>query len=157
MKTSTIKHFVIGALAVLSQVLIFQYLSIFGVYADPLLIFLLWLGIYYDRTQLLIFAAVLGLFQDALFDVWGVNMFAKILMVFIVSRFVKTNSEFYFPIPKVLGILFASAFVHNLIVVGLSTIIEAYTTGYSSIIFLIGGSLYTALVGVILYIFKGKG
>ena len=66
MRKNVIKHIGFGILFVLSQYLIFQYLTIFGALADPLLVFLMWIAVRYKRHEVLFFAAGLGLFQDAL-------------------------------------------------------------------------------------------
>jgi len=53
-------------------------------------------------------------------------------------------------------VILISAFFHNLIFLGLSSFIEAYSQGFSPIIFLTLNSLYTATLGAMLFIFKGN-
>ena len=155
MRNSLIKHIGIGIIFVLSQLLIFQYLSIFGTFVDPLLIFLLWIALRYKRHEVILFAALLGLFQDALFDVWGLNMFAKTLTLFLVYKVISSNSEVRLLLWQVFGFIFASAFIHNIFYLGFSSFLDVYNYSFSPIILLIGSSLYTALVGSILHILKG--
>lgn len=155
MRNNLIKHIGIGIIFVLSQLLIFQYLSIFGTFVDPLLIFLLWIALRYKRHEVIFFAALLGLFQDALFDVWGLNMFAKTLTLFLVYKVISSNSEVRLLIWQVFGFIFVSAFIHNIFYLGFSSFLDAYDYSFSPIILLIGSSLYTALVGSILHILKG--
>lgn len=155
MRNNVFKHIGIGILFVLSQLLIFQYLTIFGAYVDPLLIFLLWAALRYQRHEVLFFAATLGLFQDSLFDVWGLNMFTKTVSVFLVYKIISRNSEVKLLIWQVFGLIFGAAVIHNIFYLGFSSFLDAYNYNFSPLILLIGSSLYTALIGGILYILKG--
>lgn len=156
MSSETLKDLLIGISFILAEVLIFQHLSLFGAIPDPLLIYLLWMALRYDRVKLVLFAALLGLMQDALFDFWGINMFAKTLLCFLAYNFLNRRVEGRLVIWQVFLVIAVSALFHNLVFLGLSSFIEAYTTGFSPIIFVIGNSLYTALLGSMLFIFKGN-
>ena len=156
MNREVIKHIGIGIIFVLSHVLLFQYLSIFGAIADPLLIYILWLSMKYERTKVLLFAAGLGLFQDSLFDLWGLYMFSKTLLIFISYNLISRNSENRLLLWQIFFFIWVAAFVHNGLFLTLSSFIQTYTTGFSPIIFLLVSSLYTALTGALLYVFKGK-
>ncbi|MEX0844809.1 MAG: rod shape-determining protein MreD [Balneolaceae bacterium] len=156
MSSETFKDLLVGLGFILAEVLIFQHLSFYGASPDPLLIYLLWLAMKYDRVKLILFAAILGLIQDALFDFWGLNMFSKTLICFIVYNFLNRRIEGRLVIWQIFMVILIVAVLHNLIFLGLSTFIEAYTSGFSPIIFIIGNSLYTALLGSMLFIFKGN-
>ncbi|MEQ8523210.1 rod shape-determining protein MreD [Gracilimonas sp.] len=156
MSVETLKDFLIGLCFILAEVLIFQHLSLFGATPDPLLLYLLWLAMKYDRIKLVIFAAALGLIQDSLFDFWGLHMFAKTLMSFAFFNFVNSRKEGRLLLWQIFLVISVAAIFHNLIFLGLSSFIEAYTTGFIPIIFILGNSLYTALLGVMLFIFKGN-
>ena len=155
MRKSVIKHIGIGILFVLSQLLIFQYLTIFGALVDPLLVFLLWVALKYKRHEVLFFAAGLALFQDSLFDVWGLNMFAKTITMFIVYKVISRNSEVRLLIWQVFGLIFTASFIHNIFYLSFSSFLDAYNYSFSPIILLIGSSFYTALIGSILHLLKG--
>lgn len=156
MSAETFKDFLIGLCFILAEVLIFQHLSLFGATPDPLLLYLLWLAMKYDRIKLVIFAAVLGLIQDSLFDFWGLNMFAKTLMCFAFFNFVNRRKEGRLLLWQIFLVIAVAAVFHNIIFLGLSSFIDAYTTGFIPIIFILGNSLYTALLGAMLFIFKGN-
>lgn len=156
MSSETLKDFLIGLSFIIADVLIFQHLSLFGAVPDPLLIYLLWMALKYDRVKLILFAASLGFLQDALFDFWGLNMFAKTLLCFFAFNFLNRRMEGRLVIWQVFLIIAVSAFFHNIIFLGLATFVEAYATGFSPIIFVLGNSLYTALLGAMLFIFKGN-
>jgi len=156
MNREVFKHIGIGFLFVLSHVLLFQYLSIFGAIADPVLIYLLWLSMRYERTQVLLFAAGLGLLQDSLFDLWGLYMFSKTLLIFISYKVISRNSENRLLLWQIFFFIWVAAFIHNAFFLSLSSFIQTYTSGVSPILFLVLSSLYTALTGAVLFVFKGK-
>lgn len=156
MSAETFKDFLVGLSFILAEVLIFQHLSFYGALPDPLLIYLLWLATRYDRVKLVLFAALLGLTQDALFDFWGLNMFSKTLLCFMFFNFINRRNEGRLLSWQIFLVIAVAAIFHNLIFLGLSSFIEAYTSGFMPIIFILGNSLYTALLGSMLFIFKGN-
>ena len=156
MSTETLKDLLIGFGFVLVEVLIFKHLSFFSISADPLLIFLLWLTIKYDRTKLILITALLAFFQDALFDYWGLNMFAKTLMIFLIYNFISRWKESRLLIWQIFLVVFLASVIHNIIFIGLASFIDAYSTGMIPVFFVLGNSLYTALLGCMLFIFKGN-
>lgn len=156
MSKETFKDILIGFSFILAEVLIFQHLSFFGATADPLLIFVLWIAMKYDRVKLVLIVAGLSFIQDALFDFWGLNMFSKTLLCFMAFNFLNRRKENRLLIWQIFVVIFIAAIFHNLIFLGLTSFIDAYTTGFSPIIFILLNSLYTALLGSILFIFKGN-
>ncbi len=156
MNRELIKDIGFGLLFVLTHLLLFQYLALFGAIADPLLIYLLWLCMKYNRFQMLLFAAGLGLFQDMLFDVWGAYMFSKTLMIFIFYKFVARHSESRLMIWQIFLSVWVIALIHNGIFLSFASFIDAYTSNFAPFIFLMLSSLYTALVGALLFVFKGN-
>ncbi|MTI88412.1 MAG: rod shape-determining protein MreD [Balneolaceae bacterium] len=156
MSVGTLKNILAGIAFVLIQVLLFQHLSIFGATPDLLLIYLLWLALKYDRLHLVLIAAGLGLFQDALYDLWGLHMFSKTLLCFLIYRLISGYSEARLLLWQVFLSIIGAALIHNLIFLGLSSFIDAYTAAFNPIIFSLLGSLYTAVAGTILFVFKGR-
>jgi rod shape-determining protein MreD len=91
MTVQTAKRIGLAVGAVLLQVFFFQHLSIFSVQPDIVLIFLLWYMTKSTRTAAILMAAFVGFSQDALLDLWGLNMFAKTLLVFIIQPWISDN------------------------------------------------------------------
>ncbi|MEX0721921.1 MAG: rod shape-determining protein MreD [Balneolaceae bacterium] len=156
MNATILKDFFIGLFFILLEVMIFQHLSFFGATPDPLLIYLLWLSLKYDRIKIVLFAAFLGLIQDAIFDYWGLYMFSKTLLFFMAYNFLNRRSESRLLLWQIFIVVFIAAFIHNSIFIGLSSFIESYAAGFIPIIFLLGNSLYTAALGSLLFIFKSN-
>lgn len=156
MNKENLRDLIIGLVFVLAEVLIFQHLTILGTTPDLLLIYLLWLATKRNRFNLIILAAILSFIQDAFFDFWGLNIFAKTLVCFMGYNFIQRNKEGRLLLWQIFAIVGIASIFHNLIILGLSSFVEAYTTTFKPTIFVIGSSLYTALVGSILFIFKGN-
>lgn len=150
------KDILVGFSFVIVEVLIFQHLSFFGATPDPLLIYLLWLAMKYDRFKLVLFAAGLGFLQDAIFDFWGLHMFTKTLLCFLVYNFISRRKEGRLLFWQIFLVILVAALFHNLILFGLVSFIDAYAAGFSPIIFVVVNSLYTALLGSMLFIFTGN-
>ncbi len=155
MRSNVTKHIIVGIIFVLSHVLIFQYLTILGAFVDPVLVFVLWTALRYNRTEVLFFAAGFGLFQDALFDIWGINMFAKTLTTFLLYKIIARNSNVRLLTWQVFGFVWGAAILHNVFYMAFSNFLDTYTYGFSPIILLVGCSTYTAVIGTILFILKG--
>lgn len=156
MSKETVKDLLVGAGFVLVEVLIFQHLSFYGITADPLLIYLLWIALKYERLQLIFITAVLAFMQDALFDYWGLNLFAKTLLIFVIYNFISRWRESRLLLWQIFIVIFLASIFHNIIFIGLASIIDAFAIGLMPIIFVLGSSLYTALLGSMLFIFKGN-
>ena len=156
MNTQFLKNLGIGLVFAIAQVLFFQHLSIFGCTVDPVIFYLLWVASKYERTQLLIMAAILGLFQDAFFDMWGIHMFAKVLLVFISYNFVKRRSENQLLLWQIFLIVFIAAIIHNIILVGFDSLINQYSMNAMLTVLIIGNAIYTAIIGALLFVFKVK-
>lgn len=156
MSKDTYKHILIGFGFILAEVFIFQHLSFFGATPDPLLIYVLWLAMKYDRVKLVLIVAGLSLLQDALFDYWGLHMFSKTLLCFMGFNFLNSKKESRLLIWQIFVVILIAAISHNFIFLGLASFVDAYSTGFSPIIFILVNSLYTALLGSMLFIFKGN-
>ncbi len=154
MSSQVVRHFAYGLFFILLDVLFFQHLKIFGATIDPVLFFLLWMVQKYDRTQLIIFTAVLALIQDAFFDFWGIMMFSKSLTLFMVYNFIRRRSESQLLLWQIFLIILGAAIIHNIILFILTSFFNAYAVGYSPFLIVVGNSVYTAVIGLLIYIFR---
>jgi len=135
-------------------VVLLRHLRIFGGEADLVLLFLLWLCLRRSRRECLIYAAFLGLLQDAMVDLWGLNMFSKTLLVFILYSYLNRISHSKFIFWQVFLVILASSFIHNLIFFGVSHFSELYSSGYMVWSFLIAGTIFTAFLGSFLHLVR---
>ncbi len=156
MNSDLLKDIGIGFIFVISQVLFFQHLDIFGTTADPIIFYLLWLVPKYQRSRLVIIAALFGLLQDAFFDFWGMYMFSKTLLVFLFYNTVKKRAEIQLLLWQIFLFIWIAAIVHNVIFLGLNSFFEAYAVNFYPFLKIVGGAIYTALVGCLIYVFRVK-
>lgn len=150
-RISNIRLVLIGLGFVTLQVVLLRHLQIFDAEPDLILIFLLWLCKSKSRTTVLLFAALLGFMQDALLDLWGIHLFSKTLMVFILHPTLNRISKNKFIFWQVLIIVFASALIHNIAFFGVTLFAELYSSGGAQLVIrLLLSAIYTAFLGAFL-------
>lgn len=154
MNLQKIKEAGIGIAAVVLQVVFVRHLQVFSMQADAVLLFLLWYMSKRDRTAALLMAAILGFAQDALLDLWGLNMFSKTLTTFIIYRWIPEETGGSLNLVRVLTLIFAAALIHNLIFVALSSLVHTYTAELLFWRHWIGNSIYTTVVAGIIQLFR---
>ena len=153
-KTGFMKTLMVGIGMVAIQIILLRHLTILGAESDLVLLFLIWLCTKRSRIECLLFAAILGLMQDALTDFWGVHMFSKVLTVFIVHNFLARTSGNKFLIWQTFLIIFAIAFVHNLVMLFVTMFSDLYASDFVFLSLLFAGSIFTALVGSFLQLVR---
>lgn len=153
-RSENIRDFLKGLGMLAVQIILLRHLQIYGAEADLILIWLLWLCTRKTRTEALLFAAFFGFAQDAMTDLWGLHTFSKTLLVFIFHNYLGKLSENRFILWQIFLILLASAFFHNLIFILLSSFAGIYATGIMAWSMLLGGSVYTAIIGSFLYLVR---
>jgi len=154
MNLKRLKDFAIGLGFVALQVVLFRHLKIFEMQADVVLIYVLWYMTQRDRSMAIIMAAALGLSQDALLDLWGLNMFSKTLIAFAAYNIIPKSKEIRLLLGQVFLTILLLSLVHNLVYLGLNTLIEQYTAELMFWRQLFGNSIYTAIVGSFIYLFR---
>ncbi|NGP89314.1 rod shape-determining protein MreD [Fodinibius halophilus] len=156
MNPDRLKNIGLGILFLLVQVALFRHLKILKIQPDLVLIFLLWYAARYDRTSAIVMAAGFSFLQDALLDLWGLNMFTKTLLIFVSFNFIPRNTKKQLLIGQVFLTVLIGALVHNIIFLGLNSVIVNYTAEIFFWRHLIGNSCYTALVAAIIYLFRTR-
>lgn len=154
MNPERFKNIGAGFLFLLLQVVLFRHLDIYQIQPDLVLIFLVWYMARKDRTAALLMAAGLGFFQDALLDLWGLNMFSKTLLIFISYNFIPRGSEKRLLVGQVFLIIIIASLLHNLIFLALNSLIEIYSAEMFFWRQLFGSSLYTAIVASFIQLFR---
>lgn len=142
----------LGIVAV--QTVLLRHFKIFGAEADLVLVYLLWLCTQRSKTEAILFAACLGFFQDALTDLWGLHMFSKTLLVFILHGYLNRISKNRFIFWQVFLIILMAAFLHNLFFYGVSLFSGLNTSGPILWSLLGVSSVFTAIVGSFLHLVK---
>ena len=154
MNTERLKDFAVGLGFLALQIVFFRHLKVFSMEPDVVLVFLIWYITQRDRTSAILMAAVLGFLQDAMLDLWGLNLFCKTLTIFITYNFIPKSKETQLLLGQVFVTIGVTALIHNLIFVGLSSAVELYS---AELIFWkqwIGNSIYTAIAGSFIHLFR---
>jgi rod shape-determining protein MreD len=151
-----LRDLLIGLLVVVFQITIFRHLRVFGIEPDiTLVLIFLWM-VRYDRTKMIILAFLLGIAQDMLLDWWGLNMFANTLTVMILHSIVPKKED------SVLGVypfslyLALTVFTHQVIMLSLAEFSEVYSLGDAFFGFLIGTTVFSTGMGILVYVLSGK-
>lgn len=153
MKSGLLKFGLIGTVVVLLQVVIFNHLNYEAIRPDIALLAVLWVMATHNRTTALLFAGFVGIFSDFFMDTWGLNMLAKTLAAFIVYPFTPRLEESRLFISQVFILVLAVSLIHNLFFVMAAWFSQVYETQHYFLQILFGGSLYTAIIGSIIYFF----
>jgi rod shape-determining protein MreD len=136
-----------GLLCIAVQWLVLGRLQIAGAYPDGVLLYIAWLGFVYGRRVGGIAGFSLGFLMDAIYGTWGIQMFVKTLLGFIVGLFQANERDAIIVRPEqafLVG-LFISLLHNGLFVALLVLRLEARN---ASIIFSLwlGSALYTAVL-----------
>lgn len=136
------------------QWLIVGRLRIYGSYPDAVLLFLCWYALREGRWRGTLTGAGLGLAMDVAYGTWGIHMFVKTLIGFLVGRFaVEEHTPLIIrPRQALLGSLVV-ALLHNGLLVALVALQTQATTGFLLYGLWLGSALYTAAVGGISALF----
>ena len=151
------RQLILGAIVFLVQWLVLGRLQIFGAYPDIVLLFVAWLGIRNGRLSGSVGGFVLGFLLDAVYQTWGIHMFVKTLVGFLVGLFPANERETLLILPQqaFLGGL-VIALLHN----GLFVIFLALDSGTRNVYLIsslwLGSALYTAVVGTIAALFSTR-
>lgn len=154
MNLRQLKDFGIGLGFLALQIVLFRHLKIYEMQADIVLVFLIWYMTKRDRTTAIVMAALLGFFQDALLDLWGLNMFSKTLIIFSVYNIIPKTKEIRLLLGQVFLTILLIALAHNLVYLGLNSVVEQYAAELMFWRQLAGNSVYTAIVGSFIYLFR---
>lgn len=152
-----VRHALIGLSIIALQWLVLGRLRLWGAYPDAVLLYVAWLGLRHGRRAGSIAGAALGLIADVIYGTWGIHMFTKTLVGFLVGLFPANERETLLILPQqaFLGGL-VIALLHN----GLFVIFLVLDSGTRNIYLIgslwLGSALYTAVVGTIAALFSTR-
>jgi len=155
-RSDLLRYLLLGLGAVFIQVVLLRHLTIFNAESDLVLIFSLWLCTKRSKTESLLITAFAAFFQDALTDLWGLNLFSKVLTVFILHNFLNRTSESSFLLWQIFLIIAGVSFLHNLFFYIVSSLSGLYASEYVVVSLLIVSTLFTALLGGFLHLVRSR-
>ncbi|MCC5905650.1 MAG: rod shape-determining protein MreD [Balneolaceae bacterium] len=154
MRSENLRTFFIGLGIVAVQIVLMRHLQILGGESDLVLLYILWLCKHKTKTECLLYAAMLGFLQDAITDLWGLHMFSKALLVFILYGYLNHITQSRLIFWQVFLVILLAAFIHNVIFYGVSMFSELYASGYVGSSLIIVSTIFTAVVGSFLQLVR---
>jgi rod shape-determining protein MreD len=147
---SLVRQALIGVLVFLVQWLVLGRLRLWGAYPDAVLLFVAWMGVRNGRQAGAVTGFSTGLLMDAIYGTWGIHMFVKTLVGFLVGLFPANERETLLILPQ-------QAFIGSLVIAmlhnGLLVLFLALEAGTRNAYLLgalwIGSALYTAALGTV--------
>lgn len=134
--------------------LLMRHLTFFGTEADLLLIWLVWMASWKNRTQVLLYTAVFSFLLDLGTEMWGVHTFAKTLLIYLSHSYLNNVSANRLIFWQVFLILLVVAIVHQVLIVILTELNGIPLGPWNRLTLITAGSLYTAFAGSFLYLIR---
>jgi rod shape-determining protein MreD len=153
-RSENIRIFFIGLGIVAIQIVLLRHFQIMGAQSDLVLLYILWLCKHKSKTECLLYAAFLGFLQDAITDLWGLHMFSKTLLVFILYGYLNRITQNKLIFWQVFLVILLAAFIHNTIFYGVSIFSELYASGHIAWSLILVSSFFTAIVGSFLQLVR---
>jgi rod shape-determining protein MreD len=152
-----VRSVLIGLLCFLVQWLILGRLRLWNAYPDAVLLYVAWLGLQYGRQVGAVAGFGLGFLVDAIYGTWGIQMFVKTLVGFLVGIFAASDRETLLIQPQqaFLGGLVVALLHNGLFVLFLALQADARNP-IAIIAVWLGGALYTAFVALIAAFFSTR-
>jgi rod shape-determining protein MreD len=151
------RHVLVGLLLVGLQWVILGRLRLWGAYPDSILLFVAWMGLRSGRQAGAVSGFVGGLLLDVIYGTWGIHMFVKTLVGFLVGLFPANERETLLILPQ-------QAFIGSLVIAllhnGLLVLFLALQAGTKNSFMItslwLGSALYTAAVGTLASLFNTR-
>ena len=152
-----LRRALIGLLVVALQWLVLGRLRLWGAYPDMVLLYVAWVGLRNGRLAGSLTGFGLGLLMDAIYGTWGIHMFVKTLVGFLIGLFPANERETLLILPQqaFLGSL-VIALLHNGLLVALLALQSGTRTPFLITALWLGSSLYTSFVGTLAALFSTR-
>ena len=152
-----VRYALIGAGVFALQWLVLGRLTLWGSYPDAVLLFVAWVGLREGRRVGSLAGFGLGALMDVAYGTWGIYMFAKTLVGFLLGLFPADQRESLRLQPRqgFLGGLVV-ALLHNGIVVIFLALQTDASNNFMVFGLWLGSALYTAVVSVVATLFSAS-
>ena len=152
-----LRRVLVGLLIVAFQWLILGRLRLWGTYPDAVLLFVAWMGLRNGRQAGAISGFAGGLLMDVIYGTWGIQMFVKTLVGFLVGLFPANERETLLILPQqaFIGSL-VIALLHNGLVVLLLALEAGTKSGFMITGLWFGSAIYTAALGTLASLFNTR-
>ena len=139
---------------VTSQWLFFGRIGLWGATPDVVLLYVMLTAVRHGQIEGALTGFVSGFALDAIYGLWGINMFIKTLIGFLIGFLSAINSQvFERSVNRVVELTLLVSLTHNGLLVLFALLQEATDTGYLLLSVCLGGTLYTAFIAFLAVIF----
>lgn len=154
---SLLRYALLGVFVVLVQWLVLGRLRIFGAYPDAVLLYVAWLSLRRGRQAGAVAGFGLGLLLDVVYQTWGIHMFVKTLVGFLVGLFPASERETLIIQPQqaFLGGL-VIALLHNALFVIFLILQTGARSTFALTVLWLGAAAYTAFLAVVVTLFYNR-
>ncbi len=154
---SIFRRVVVALVIVGVQWLVLGRLRMWGAFPDAVILYVAWTGLRYGKKFGAMTGFGLGVLMDALYGTWGIHMFIKTIVGFLVGLFPANERETLVIMPQqaFLGSL-VIALLHNGLFVTFLALQSGARSMYLVAALWIGSSVYTAFVGLLAAIFSNR-
>ena len=152
-----LRQVLLGLGVVLLQWLVFGRLRLWGAYPDVVLLFVAWIGLRFGRVGGMVAGFSTGFLMDVIYGTWGIQMFVKTVVGFVVGLFESESAEGprLGPVQTFVGTL-GLALIHNGLFVVFLALANATRAPALITSLWLGAALYTALVAVVWSLVKSS-
>lgn len=152
-----LRRILVGLIVVALQWLVLGRLLLWGAYPDAVLLFVAWVGLRDGRLSGSVMGFTLGLLMDAIYGTWGIQMFVKTIVGFLIGLFPADERESLLILPQqaFLGAL-VIALLHNGLLVIFLALQSGTRTSFLITSLWIGSAIYTSVVGTIASLFSTR-
>jgi rod shape-determining protein MreD len=149
-----VRRLLAAAAVFAAQWLVLGRLRIEGAYPDGVLLFLGWYALRVGRRPATVVGAGLGAAMDMVYGTWGIHMFVKALVGFLVGRFaVDEHTALVIRPGQAFVASLVVALLHNGLVVAFLVLQSQATPATLLYGLWLGSAVYTAAVGAIATLF----
>ncbi|MEM6646081.1 MAG: rod shape-determining protein MreD [Bacteroidota bacterium] len=152
-----VRYLTVGTGVFLLQWLVLGRLQIFGAFPDVLILFVSWVALQQGRFGGTLAGFVAGFCLDLVYETYGIYMFAKTLLGFLVGIAATSERETVLIQPRqafISGLMVA--LLHNGLTVALFAVQSSGNPMYLGLVLWIGSALYTAFLGLLAALFATR-
>lgn len=141
----------VGIAIISLQWLFFGRLDLWGATPDVVLLFVLWVAIQHGRVAGAIAGFLAGFALDAIYGLWGIHMFVKTLIGFLIGLLDMTDSHVFIrPVLRIVETTLVVSLVHNSLFAFFVIMQRDASWGHLLWVLSIGGTLYTTFIAFII-------
>lgn len=145
------KYLLGGLIVIFLDQILLQHLSLWGIHFDAVLLFLVWTLPDLKRTEAIYIYGLLAIFQDALYDSWGLMLFSKTLIILLFHNYLVNRNQGKIFSSQFAVFTLAIALTHNTVFYLLSLVTGGYASGLWPYTVLLLGALYTTVISFTLH------